>query len=85
MIELPLRKSVFRAMLARMAVLCNERTPNSVSPYGGRGELTFGVNPTVVFRVIFANTGAEQKMELTSEVESACSTRCAAGKPVGNG
>src|SRR5437773_11879236 len=33
----PLRKSVFRVLLARLAVLCNERSPNSVSPYGGQG------------------------------------------------
>ncbi len=30
LIELPLRKSVFRAILARVAVLCNERIPDSV-------------------------------------------------------
>src|SRR5262245_37249153 len=39
------RKSVFRALLARVAVLCNERTPNSVSPYGGQGELSVGEDP----------------------------------------
>src|SRR5690348_13824080 len=52
--DLPLRKSVFRAVLARIAVLCNERTPNSVSPYGGQGELSVGANPPAVFRVTFA-------------------------------
>src|SRR5258708_17688156 len=34
-IEVPLRKSVVRAALARVAALCNQRNPNSVSPYGG--------------------------------------------------
>jgi hypothetical protein len=62
--DVPLRKSVFRAILARVAVLCNERAPNSVSPYGGRGELSAGTNPPAVFRVTFANTPAEQKLEL---------------------
>ena len=64
-IESPLRKSVFRAILARVAVLCNERTPGSVSPYGGQGELTSGDNPGTTFRVNFANTPGEQRLELT--------------------
>jgi hypothetical protein len=64
-IESPLRKSVFRAILARVAVLCNERTPPSVSPYGGQGELTAGDNPATIFRVNFTNTPGEQRLELT--------------------
>src|SRR5687767_10686363 len=35
----PMRKSVFRAILARVASLCNERSTSSVSPYGGQAEL----------------------------------------------
>ena len=31
-VEVPLPKSAFRAVLARVAVLCNEQRPNSVSP-----------------------------------------------------
>ncbi len=62
--DVRLRKSVFRAVLARMAALCNERSPNSVSPYGGQGELSVGENPAVVFRVTFVNTPADQKIEL---------------------
>ena len=63
-IDVPLRKSVFRAILARVAVLCNERNPNSVSPYGGQGELSIGTDPTMVFRLEFANTPDEQRLEL---------------------
>jgi hypothetical protein len=65
--DVGLRRSVFRAVLARVAVLCNERSPNSVSPYGGQGELSLGTSPPAVFRVTFANTPAEQKLELTTE------------------
>src|SRR5882724_2480618 len=61
----PLRKSVFRAILARVAALCNERKPNSVSPYGGQGELLVSTDPPAIFRVAFANTTDEQKLELT--------------------
>jgi hypothetical protein len=61
----PLRKSLLRAVLARVAVLCNERSPNSVSPFGGQGELTEGANPGTVFRVVFTNTPGEQRLELT--------------------
>lgn len=60
----PLRKSVFRAMLARVAALCNKRSPNSVSPYGGKSELMVGADPPAIFKVTFANTTEEQKLEL---------------------
>lgn len=63
-IEVPLRKSVVRAALARVAVLCNQRAPNSVSPYGGRGELLAGADPTTPMRVAFVNTPEEQSLEL---------------------
>jgi hypothetical protein len=66
-VEVPLRKSVVRAMLARLAALCNERTPNSVSPYGGKGRLSAGANPPAVFTVAFTNTLAEQQFELSPE------------------
>ncbi len=69
--DVPLRKSVFRAILARIAVLCNERIPNSVSPYGGQGELSVGTNPPAKFRVAFTNTPSEQKLELRTETEPA--------------
>jgi hypothetical protein len=64
LLDLPLRKSVFRAILARVATLCNERLPGSVSPYGGQGELLVGPNPSVIFQVSFANTADEQRLEL---------------------
>jgi hypothetical protein len=62
--EIPLPKSVFRAILARLAALCNERIPGSVSPYGGEGELSVGTNPRTVLRVAFTNTPGEQELEL---------------------
>jgi [acyl-carrier-protein] S-malonyltransferase len=62
--DVALPKSVFRAILARLAVLCNERNPNSVSPYGGEGELSVGENPRATFRFTFVNTAAAQKLEL---------------------
>ena len=62
--DLSLPKSAFRAVLARVAVLCNERTPNAVSPYGGQAELPAGANPHEVIKVTFVNTPTEQKLEL---------------------
>src|SRR5271157_18049 len=73
-IDVPLRKSVFRAILARVAVLCNERSPNSVSPYGGQGEVSVGANPAMTFRVEFANTPDEQRLYCES-VATPC-VRC---------
>lgn len=62
--EIPLQQSVFRAILARVAALCNERTPSSVTPYGGEGELSICTDPPTVFRVAFTNTPGEQRLEL---------------------
>jgi hypothetical protein len=64
-IDGPLRKSAFRAILARVAALCNERSPHSVSPYGGQGEASVGGNPPTVVRVSFINTPDEQWLDLT--------------------
>ena len=63
LVHLPMRKSIFRAIIARLAMLCNERKPNSVSPYGGKGELS-GANVTTVFQVRFTNTAEQQTFEL---------------------
>lgn len=60
----PVPKSVFRAILARVATLCNERSANSVSPYGGQGELVVDDDPSAVLKAAFTNTTEEQKLEL---------------------
>ncbi|MCI0458364.1 MAG: hypothetical protein L0Z62_15475 [Gemmataceae bacterium] len=73
-IDIPLRKSVFRAMLAHIAVLCNARAPNSVSLYGGQGRLSVGASPAAMFRVTFANTPAEQRLELVTGTEPMAET-----------
>jgi hypothetical protein len=63
-IEVPLPKSVFRAVLARLATLCNEHIPDSVSPYGGRGELRIGIDPPLTYTVAFTNTPGEQSVQI---------------------
>jgi hypothetical protein len=63
-IEVPLQQSVFRAVLARVAALCNECNPNSVSPYGGEGEFSASANSSPVFHVTFANRPHEQRLEI---------------------
>jgi hypothetical protein len=63
--ELPLPKSVFRAILARLAAMCNERIPDSVSPYGGEGELSVGTDPPAIFRVAFTNTAGGQRLDVS--------------------
>jgi hypothetical protein len=64
-VEVPLRRSVFRAALARVAALCNEHRPNSVSPYGGEGQLRAPGDAAPVIRAVFTNTPGEQSLELT--------------------
>jgi hypothetical protein len=61
--DLAIPKAVFRAVLARIAVLCNEETPNAVSPYGGQGHFSGGTGSDV-FRVKFSNTSSQQSLEL---------------------
>ncbi len=68
--DLRIRKSVFRAILARIAVLCNEQSPDDVSCYGGRASLSVGENPSAVFRVILANTPAKQRLEIVPEIDA---------------
>jgi hypothetical protein len=64
LIEASVRSSVFRAILARLAALCNAHIPASVSPYGGQGELSIGTNPSTLFRVSFGNAPGEQWLTL---------------------
>jgi hypothetical protein len=63
-IDVPLSRSVFRAILARVATLCNEQVPNAVTPYRGEGEISVCTNPPATFRVAFTNTPAVQQLEL---------------------
>jgi hypothetical protein len=65
LIDVPMRKPVFRAILARIAVLCNERSPGSVSPYGGEGVCMAGARTTSTARVVFINQPGEQRLTLT--------------------
>jgi hypothetical protein len=60
-IELPVRKSVFRAILARVAALCNEQRPDTVSPYGREADMMIGSSGAVL-RAAFVNTVAEQTL-----------------------
>ncbi len=70
-IEVPLRLSVFRAILARVAALCNEQHSGSVSPYSGRGDLSVESDPPAIIRVAFVNTADEQKLELLGTADVA--------------
>jgi hypothetical protein len=58
-VDLPWRHGIFRTALARIAALCNERIPDSVSPYGGTGELTVPGDPPTVSRVAFSNKSGD--------------------------
>ena len=63
--EFNLRNSIFRAVMARLAFLCQELGGQDVSPYGGTGSFTDPRWPHVRFHVDFMNTPAEQRLELT--------------------
>jgi hypothetical protein len=77
--HLPVPKSVFRAALARVAALCNEQSPDAVTPYGGAGELPGGGDGAAL-RVTFTNTPAELGVDLEPVSDGA-----AKGAAFGNG
>jgi len=56
--------SVHRAVIARVAALCNRHRSRSVSPYGGQGEFVVEAPTITRFRADFANTPDEQRLEL---------------------
>ncbi len=60
----PLAPAAFRTILARIAALCNEYSPNAVTPYGGEGLLTVKGPPPTVVRVAFVNTPSAQRLEV---------------------
>jgi hypothetical protein len=60
----PLRPAAFRTVLDRIAVLCNERSPNSVTPYGGEGLLAVKGQPATAVQVAFVNTPDKQQLKL---------------------
>jgi hypothetical protein len=67
-LDIPLPKSVFRAALARIAAICNEKRPHSVTPYRGEGEIVVpallnGVSSSAC-HVSFTNTPADQQLEI---------------------
>ena len=62
----PMPRSVVRAILARIAALCKESHPDSVSPYRGRGEVAFETDPTIAIAVQFENTTDQQSLTLTA-------------------
>jgi hypothetical protein len=59
-----LPRPVFRTVLARIAAICNERG-QTVSPYGGEGELSISDDPKPMLRVAFCNTSSVQKLTLS--------------------
>lgn len=58
-VEVAIPESVFRAVLARIAGLCNERSADSVSPYGGEGWLATDANGATTCQVAFSNRPGE--------------------------
>ena len=65
-IDVPMRKSVFRAILARIAALCHEQTSVAISPYGGECDFAVGAN-SLLLRIAFVNTPETQKLVLTPQ------------------
>ncbi len=65
--EVPLPKSAFRLVLARVAAMCHEASPDYGTPYKGSGLVRTGGVPSGTFRVTFLNTPDEQRLEVRRE------------------
>ena len=63
----PLPPAAFRTILARIAALCNEHRPYSVTPYCGEGLLA--INGCQSLRVAFVNTTSEQQLKVGPEAD----------------
>ncbi len=79
-LDIPVPKSVFRAALARIAALCNEQRPESVTPYRGEGNIALlppvspcseKVAPPSTCYVSFTNTPSDQHLEMRFSSSSA--------------
>jgi hypothetical protein len=55
---------IIKQRMCGTSALCNEQTPDSVSPYGGQGELLVHTNPPALFHVLVTNTPREQRLEV---------------------
>ena len=79
-LDIPVPKSVFRAALARIAAICNEQHPESVTPYRGEGNIAVlplvsngskkAIPPSTCF-VSFTNTPSDQHLEMRFSSSSA--------------
>ena len=65
----PVPPAAFRTILARVAALCDEYSPNAVTPYRGEGLLTVKGPPPTVVRVEYVNTPDEQRLEVKRHAE----------------
>ncbi len=78
-LNVPVPKSVFRAALARIAAICNEQRPDSVTPYRGEGNIAVLPPDSLDSRkrvpstcyVSFTNTPSDQHLEMRFSSSSA--------------
>jgi len=76
-LDIPVPKSVFRATLARIAAICNEQHPESVTPYRGEGNIAVLPPDSQKFvppsncHVSFTNTPSDQQLEMRFSSSSA--------------
>ena len=79
-LDIPVPKSVFRAAMARIAAICNEQHPESVTPYRGEGNIAVlppispcsqKVVPPSTCYVSFTNTPSDQHLEMRFSASSA--------------
>jgi hypothetical protein len=68
--QVTVTKSVFRAAIARIAAICNEQIPNSVTPYVGEAEAVVGVQSPRTYHIAFRNVPDELCLALMPTVST---------------
>jgi hypothetical protein len=81
----PLRPAAFQTVLAWIAELCQERSPGSVTPYGGECLLPIPGDPATVVWVHFVNTPEKQQLQLNGVTEQATEEAASILRPSQNG
>lgn len=80
-VDVPITESAFRAVLARIAALCNERLPHSVSPYGGRGEVAVDGGAASVCHVAYSNRPGDLWLTMKRGDPQNASSPCTTSPP----
>ena len=69
-VNIPMRVSLFRAMIARVAAIVSEQTTDSISPYQGDGTITLDDPPEAAITVTYRNNPGDLLLMIAPKADS---------------